>query len=620
MLRAIKRKRGFRSISTKLAVITSILVSIIFAFSGLSLVTSFYYALNQQLEDKSHRYVKLQAEALSGPVWDFNIEQVRKGLLALSKDGDVSSARVLDTENTPIATVGDLSKPSDLNLAMPIIHGKTKVGVLEVSFHRNAIRERFAKYLIFATYALLFIIISIGLLVSYFVSRAIKPLTQLTRLMSEYAAGEKEIAMPEWSTNDEIAELGKSFEIMKTSIDSFYQVLEQKVEERTKELEAARAQAERLSKVKSEFLANMSHELRTPMNSILGMCSLFLDSAGVSDDHRELIELVRESAESLLSIINDILDFSKIEAGKLTLSPDNFLLRSQMEKIVKLIENKAKEKEIELLLSIDKDVPEWVYGDDTRVFQIVMNLLGNAIKFTQDKGGILILVRNGDERDRVQISVSDSGIGISDENKQRIFKEFEQGDSSTTRRYGGTGLGLAISKRLAELMGGKIWFDSIPGRGSSFHVELLLPRSELSAEAENSNTIKPESVDISGVNILVAEDNDVNVKLISRILKKHGCSFTVARNGVEAIDKWQNQNFDLILMDCQMPIMGGFDATRKIREVEAINGNHIPIIALTAHAMAGDKDMCLGIGMDDYVTKPFKTPELIEKIFRWRKA
>ncbi|TYP93513.1 Signal transduction histidine kinase [Fodinibius salinus] len=405
--------------------------------------------------------------------------------------------------------------------------------------------------------------------------------------------------------------------------------LEQEVQERTKqlndlveELKKMKNKAERASQAKSEFLANMSHEIRTPMNGVIGMNNL-LQETELTEKQQELSDMIQHSAESLLRIISDILDFSKIEAGKMELEEIPFNLQDSVKGATKIIGFAADDKDLDLDWNIDPDIPQTLLGDPTRLRQVLLNFGSNAVKFTSEGGvtfDVGLVQRDGDEL-TLKFSVSDTGIGIPEKKQKKLFSAFSQADTSTTRRFGGTGLGLAICQKLAKLMGGDIGVESTPGEGSTFWITAKMKKSEEEVESDEDtglpDSYDKEDIKAADITILLAEDDRINQQVAGRVLEKEGFNVEIVENGADALDEYKSGDYDLILMDVNMPEMDGLEAAGEIRELEDGTGNHIPIIALTAGAMEGDKELCLEAGMDDYLSKPIQKNALEKALHQW---
>lgn len=629
-------KKRWRGIGLKTRVVLALAI-VILAIQAVYVILEarrFEESRFQDYRATADNLAQLYAGAVANSVWEYDREAAEAQLQAMRIIDGFAEAVIRESDGevfvavaqTPEAASGGaestatpLTSKADIQIDGRVIGSMSialSLGPLELA------RAKHLRRLIVINGIIAAALLGLTLLALHLATR---PLERMTSLMQRFSGGELDGSIPFTDRRDEIGRMARALEVFRDNAierknaETSLQRRSQELAEANEDLRRARDAADTANRIKSEFLASMSHEIRTPMNGVIGMVHM-LKNSPLSDEQRDKLATLESSAKGLLALLNDILDISKIEAGRLELNLAPFSMSEMIGDLVALWRPSALSKHLTLTHEIDAAVPTVMIGDAARIGQVLANFLGNAVKFTHH-GGIVLKIMATPLRDRryaVTLAVKDTGIGIAHDVQARLFQKFTQADASMTRRYGGTGLGLAICRELTKLMGGEVGVDSEPGQGSTFWMRLELLAAEnlpdISDELRADDRVLLEGSGRRALSLLVAEDNLINQKVIRAMLESVGHHTELAADGGEAVAAVQRDRFDAILMDVQMPHMDGIMATREIR---ALGGAYtdLPIIALTANAMAGDRERYLAAGMNAYVSKPID-PDLLSLALR----
>jgi len=652
--------RLFRKrLSFRLTRDTVLLAMILGLILNMVQVTLDFFSARESMENEIRALIEISHSPASQIAYNIDVRLAEELLDGLLRHPATIDARIIDNDGHTMAAASQSSPTSPYRWISDALFGANRtfsdelrvrqladlpLGTLTLTidtYHYGLIFLQRAGYTLLSGF-FKSLILSVALLAIFYLVLT-RPMMNVINALSRVQADTPEkvrLPIPVNHQDDEIGTMVGIINQHLQSIDAslvqlrraesamknYSAQLEREVDDRTREISEknaalqrgnralvkAKEDAVRRARSRANFLASMSHEIRTPLNGVLGMLGLALEGE-LDPEQRNRLEIALTAGQSLLGLLNDILDISKVEAGKLSLENIPFSVRSLVEECATLHAQQARRKTIDLFTDIAPDLPEMFLGDPTRTRQILNNLLSNAIKFTE-RGSVNVVVTRADNN--LKIDVIDTGIGMSREGLHRIFSPFSQADADTTRLYGGTGLGLTLCRQLVERMHGQIQVDSEVGRGTHFTVTLPLPVYEHAPQTPQALAL-PEDQPAAGesLNILLVEDNQVNQLVASSLLRKLGHSVDLAENGKRALQSLEEKSYDLVLMDCQMPVMDGYEATRRIRQNPA--WRTLPIIAVTANVMQGDREDCLASGMNDYITKPYNRNDLNAVIGRW---
>lgn len=638
------------SITTKLIIMQLTTTIIVVIACSLVFLVSDYYNMKTNKEKSLLSIAHIIGNNLVAPLLFEDKETSTEILNDLRVERNILNANILNNKNKLFSSYKkEGAKPfefkpvTDKNetfhyvkdqffIDFPILSESEQIGTLQVRADVSDIKKLLYKRSQMTLLVILFGCFLSFILVIILQNFITKPINKLVYVMSEIMKQKNYSLRSKLKSGDEIGKMSNVFNELLDDVEHYSKKLvetnndlEKRVEERTQELKEkndklilAKEKEEESNKVKEQFMASISHEIRTPLNAIIGFQELLRDTP-LNEEQKEFLHSIDFAGRNLLVLINDILDLSKIEAGKFVFNETEFDFRNTIRSVVELMEYRATDKSISISFEVDEAIPTYVFGDQARLSQVLINLVGNAVKFTE-KGFVKIIVKllSESKKDvRCEFRIEDSGIGIPKDKLKIIFDRFTQGSSDTTRKYGGTGLGLSIVKEIVELQGGKIGVESELGVGSIFHFEYTLKKgsdSIIKSSNELDSKLNKTKLELKNLHGLLAEDIILNQQLVKKIMEKWGYTIDVVFNGEEAIEKVKNNNYDFILMDIQMPNMDGTTATTVIRKMEDPIKRNIPIIALTAQASMAEADKCLALGMNAYMSKPFKAQELKNKI------
>jgi len=623
-----------------------ILIGFIFLVSMFEAIVIIYdinnaYQLRQTfLHQRSQLIIQTYSQALKIPSWNLDQDTSESILKSILIDPDITHVKLTYQQNSlPEIQFSAAQNPQQIidnfviqqNITEP--ESQQVIASLSLSFSKQSLYQFLAsrKTEGLIEFLILFII---NIILAYsLINWITSPLEKLSQAIRRLANHELNISIPISLHNDEIDQVARSVKVLQQNnleLDELRSSMENKINEQVKDLTLAKEKAEAGALAKEQFLTTMSHEIRTPMNGVLGMAQI-LSETSLNQEQQDSVDIILQSGKDLITIINEILDFSKLDADQVILEQITFSLKKQIEDILKALTPSAADKHLDLIVNYDKICPEYFIGDPARLKQVLLNLFSNAIKFTPS-GSVTVSVhyqnsKNSTSHLPLEINITDTGIGISNENKDKLFTPFTQADQTTTRKYGGTGLGLSISKKLIRLMQGTIKVISQLEQGTTFIILLNLP---LSVEKQNqqiqtqklsyhkqTDSKKTKNEQVLQHTVLLVEDNAVNQKIALIMLKKLGIEADLAVDGKQAVEQWKTYHHTFIFMDCLMPEMDGYQATQAIRILQKSVIHNTTIVALTANASKNDMDKCITSGMDDVVTKPFKKQDLINVLEKW---